>query len=663
MRDVIIVFMVFLSAHLVKFRVMKIHLKLGRIGFHPRNRDGCATSLNFRHFLLVTFWIIVACGSTAFSALHAEDDVLAIARQVKPSIVSVLAYDKDGDLLNQANGVFCNGDGDVITNVHALNGAAGARIKTSYGKTFTVTGILAVDKEGDLARLSVDVPPRLVYPLAFCAAIPDSGERVMLISFSTEADPRICDGSVSDVCDVPAFGTIIRISTPPSPDYGCAPLVSLKGEVFGLAVYPPVDVQPANLAIHGKRIERLLEKRNTTIPAPVEDGIREWTSSAEGLCNRGIFSLAAGNPLAALRFFEDAGKKSPGYTEAYFYTGYCKDKLGRYQEAIEPYKRAARSNPDFPDAHVRLGAVYEKLGCTAEAANAYRQVTRIQPEDAETHYKLGVAYTALGLHADALKAFQQVIRIKPDIPGAYSSLGQACYTLGNYRDAVDACRHAVSANPLDANAYGMMGAAHSRQGCYTDAIDALKRASSINPGNAVFYGELGDARGKLGQYEEAIEDYRQAISLQPGDAELYCKLGSAYRRLERHEEALAAYRKASGFRKNDAGIYRIAGDLNLTLKRYSEAAASYRQAIAIDPDDAPTHCHLALAYGLLNLRTEEVEAYKEAVRLKPDLAEAHLGLGILYANHGDKKLALEEYKTLQNLDRDSANALFNLIFK
>jgi Flp pilus assembly protein TadD len=53
----------------------------------------------------------------------------------------------------------------------------------------------------------------------------------------------------------------------------------------------------------------------------------------------------------------------------------------------------------------------------------------------------------------------------------------------------------------------------------------------------------------------------------------------------------------------------------------------------------------------------------QAVRIKPDFAEAHLGLGIVYLNHGDKKLALEEYKILRDLDKDSANGLFNLIYK
>jgi tetratricopeptide (TPR) repeat protein len=60
---------------------------------------------------------------------------------------------------------------------------------------------------------------------------------------------------------------------------------------------------------------------------------------------------------------------------------------------------------------------------------------------------------------------------------------------------------------------------------------------------------------------------------------------------------------------------------------------------------------------------EAIEAYKQAIRIKPDYAEAHYRLGLVYLLIGNKSSALDQYKILKNLDNDSANQLFNLIYK
>lgn len=58
-----------------------------------------------------------------------------------------------------------------------------------------------------------------------------------------------------------------------------------------------------------------------------------------------------------------------------------------------------------------------------------------------------------------------------------------------------------------------------------------------------------------------------------------------------------------------------------------------------------------------------MEACKQAIRIKPDYAEAHLGLGAIYLLLNDSGSALEEYKILKNLDPQSADKLFNSIYK
>src|SRR5574337_483176 len=90
-------------------------------------------TMKTHRFVLISF-IIFILSLTSSTSVYAQDDISVLAKQIQQSMVDVLAYDKNGALINQGNGVFVNGDGDVITNIHVLQGAATARVKTAYGK-------------------------------------------------------------------------------------------------------------------------------------------------------------------------------------------------------------------------------------------------------------------------------------------------------------------------------------------------------------------------------------------------------------------------------------------------------------------------------------------------------------------------------------------------
>ncbi|MBE7444639.1 MAG: serine protease [Planctomycetia bacterium] len=542
---------------------------------------------------LISCIIFICCA--AHPASFAQDDLSVIIKQMQPSLVTVLTYDRDGEFLGQGNGFFIDNNGDVITNVHVLQGAASAQVKTAHKKVYAVTGVLAQDKEGDLARVSVDIPPRVVCPLAFSTAVPETGERVIVIGCPSWPEQKVFDGVISGVREIPTFGTVIKITALMSPGGSCSPVVNMNGEVLGVTVIQAIEGQGLNFAIHSGRVIKLIPDAGMIHTQWVEGEINEWYCSAEGFFNQGIIYLAADDRQYALHSFEKAVKENSRYAAAYFFAGYCNDALGRYPEAIEAYRQAIRIDSYFAEAHSYLGAAYHRLGRYTEAVDVYRHVLRTQPENAEVHDKLGEIYRRIGRHAEAIRAFQRAISLMPDFTDAYSHLGQACFNLGRYTESVAAYEQVIRIRPDDAGAYAMMGAAYD----------------------------------KLERYAEAIDAYKQAIQIKPDNAEVYRMLGMAHFR----------------------------------LRHYAEAITAYKQAIAIKPDDARAYYSMGVTYGILGLYQEEAEAYRQAIRIKPDFAEAHLSLGIVYLNNGDKKLALEEYKILRDMDKDSANGLFNLIYK
>src|SRR5712692_9623105 len=112
---------------------------------------------------------------------QAQDSLPDLVRRVKPSVVSVLTYDAKGEPLISGSGFFVR-PGEVVTNLHVVRGAHRVEIHTLEGKgrTYPVAGWLAIDEEGDLALLSVDLPPDRSRVLSLSSSLPEEGEKVFL---------------------------------------------------------------------------------------------------------------------------------------------------------------------------------------------------------------------------------------------------------------------------------------------------------------------------------------------------------------------------------------------------------------------------------------------------------------------------------------------------
>src|SRR5215203_7485938 len=114
------------------------------------------------------------------SAVRAQESLPALVKRVKPAVVAIATYDASGEPLMTGSGFFLR-PGQVVTNLHVVRGAVRAEIKTldGKGKMFPVNGLLAIDEEGDLALLSVEMPSeRVARGTELARELPDEGETI-----------------------------------------------------------------------------------------------------------------------------------------------------------------------------------------------------------------------------------------------------------------------------------------------------------------------------------------------------------------------------------------------------------------------------------------------------------------------------------------------------
>jgi tetratricopeptide (TPR) repeat protein len=92
-----------------------------------------------------------------------------------------------------------------------------------------------------------------------------------------------------------------------------------------------------------------------------------------------FFSL--GNYDDAIKSFDIALEKDPGYLNAWVNKGSSLLKLGKYSEALAAYEEAIRIDPQSALAWNRKGLALKKLGRKADAANAYSRAKELGYED------------------------------------------------------------------------------------------------------------------------------------------------------------------------------------------------------------------------------------------------------------------------------------------
>jgi Tfp pilus assembly protein PilF len=315
-----------------------------------------------------------------------------------------------------------------------------AEVKISSGEIFSIEGILAEDREGDLALLAIGVKGRSFPALKLADRTVEAGQQVVVIGSPFGLEGTVSDGIVSAVRDVSKLGKLIQITAPISKGSSGSPVLNMKGEVVGIATSYIKEGHSLNFAISVDRVTGLLSRRVTKARKLVElaKGEREkWLESAEGLFVLGCFDLFDSRFEEAISYFKKSLQKQPDDADVHFNLGWANSLLGRHYEAMEAFKQAIRLAPDDALTHLNLGLAYEGLGRNFEAIEAFKQAIQIKPDFALAELCLGSSYDKLGLYYPAIEAYKQAVRIKPDFALAHVSLGLTYLSVGNRSMALE----------------------------------------------------------------------------------------------------------------------------------------------------------------------------------------------------------------------------------
>ena len=408
-----------------------------------------------------------------------QDFLPELVKRIKPSAVAIETYDSKGATISRGSGFFIATD-RVITNRHVIERASRVEIHLMDGKKFPVRGVLAIDGEGDLALLQVEVPRGLAFPLQIGRASPQEGESIVVIGNPYGLEGSVANGIVSAVREISGYGKIIQITAPISPGSSGSPVVNMAGQVVGVATLQAAEGQSLNFAVPAERITQLRVTELQTFSSLTAETQKNKRSAAERYYSQGLAQLSRDDYAKALPYFEKAVETDPSYAEAWYQAGYSYGVLGKHSDALRASKQAAKLRPEWAEAFVNIGASSFALGQYKDAVDAYRQAIRLDDDNAEIHYSLGLTFSKMSRTDEEILAYRRAIALRPDHANSLEKLGAAYFRQKRFADAVTAFEDLKTYRP-DASTYNQLGESYLEIGKPEESIEALNSAINFNP--------------------------------------------------------------------------------------------------------------------------------------------------------------------------------------
>lgn len=247
----------------------------------------------------------------------------------------------------------------------------------------------------------------------------------------------------------------------------------------------------------------------------------------------------------AIRRYEEAVNRKPGFRAAWVGLGTTLSKSGQDDRAAEALRQALE--PDAKDASILndLGLILLRQGKLNEAEARFRRAVESDPDFPEAHSNLGGVLSQIGDRAGAEQSYRNAIRLKPDYAAAHDNLATLLIARGDFAQAEHHFRKSIEADGGFAPARHDYGVALAAMERYDEARVQFETAVQLDPARAETHSWLADMLAVKGMTARAIQQYEQALAIDPEMGAAHLGLGSALVSQARFAEAVTHLERAA----------------------------------------------------------------------------------------------------------------------
>ena len=400
----------------------------------------------------------------------------------------------------------------------------------------------------------------------------------------------------------------------------------------------------------------------------------------------------AGEHEKSLPAFSRALELQPTRHDAWLGLGRAKMKLGKPEEAVEPFRIyvAARSDDGValvdllnvlvssrrfeeavtlgreaiklglsnPNAHRALAKALRGLNQTDEAIEHFATFAEARPEDAAGHHDLARMLAAVRRYDEAEHSFRRALERAPDRVTAQLDLANTLVALGRL-DEAETLYLALTAFPATAvTSHIELARLRLRQNRPKVALKGLRDAVAILANESKLYTELANVHWQLGQFNAGDTAFKKAVKLGNGEPGITYHHGRYHLSAKRYASALTIFQKVEKAAPAYPGLQRSIATCLFNIGKVDKAEQVLRAAIADDP--AYTAAYVALG-RLLNRQKrfeDAIRVFSEALVLAPRDINAQHGLGVAYRRSGATEKALAHFAEALAIDPSHVTTLF-----
>ncbi len=404
-----------------------------------------------------------------------------LIKVIKPLIVSITTFDKDGNPLAQGSGFFINSKGHIVSNLHVFAGSVKAKIKTKFG-VFQVTSFLDSDENSDIILFKTTFSGKVLKKkiIKIAQSMPMIGEKIVSIGNPMGLELSASDGIVSAIRKRKPFGTVIQITSPISPGSSGSPVLNMRGEIIGIATFQMRQGQNLNFAIPISKAVKLKSKQELLLSKMNSLGSEEFQLINDPF-ERGEFLVRQKDFKSAVPYLKEALLKDSQNAKAHFDLGICYRELKSSKSILE-FKRAIDIDSDLENIYYEMGLSYMSMNMLDDGSSSFRTALKKNPDNFKAMEKLGSIYIINKMYGKAKNILEAAEELN-ESSELYNLLGLTYFALSKNMKAINAYEKAIDLDKTNIESYigisnVLIKVENWRQGIRYLNIGLLEKANS-----------------------------------------------------------------------------------------------------------------------------------------------------------------------------------------
>ncbi len=344
--------------------------------------------------------------------------------------------------------------------------------------------------------------------------------------------------------------------------------------------------------------------------------------------------LHCNEPEKAIEQAQSVYLRQPANTMALYVLGYCHERQGRIEQALEFYQDCIKFKHYLQLPRQRMAAIYLKEGRLDRVIEEYEQLTIEQPDDISSLVLLGHLYISAENYDRAVDAFNLAILSHPDnfLASREEDDIEELLECGMHQQALEKIHWTVEQVGPNADLITRMADVYSHWGKDAEAIACFEHAIRIQPNSLEATIKLGTHYLRSQRFTLAAEQFNKAAEINDEIVDAYLGLAKAQCLCGEESEAVQTMSLASSIQQNSTLLY-------------SESATLHFQSVLDQniPRDTTSDKPIVLI-------DDVIRAYQKQLKASPTRPDVHYKYGILMMVENNLAMAISSFQNVLPLN-------------